>query len=150
MESPPPDFLWGLPRTLPLHLHSSPSCSLFLSPISALSRPQSFPIGLYFSPGPPPSPGELSDSLVLLHKLPECLFNSTQDPTISGDHGRGIGVGIGYTPLLESNTPSICEGSAMKKEIINNNNNNKYNKKLLTLRDIPGNPAQHTHTSCRG
>jgi len=70
---------------------------------------------------------KLPDSSVLFHKLLECLFNGTQDPAISGDHGQGVVV-VGYTPLLESNTPSTCEGSAMKKEIINNNNN-KYNKK---------------------
>jgi len=63
-------------------------------------------------------PERLPDSLVLLHKLPECFFNSTQDPAISGDHGQGIGVDVGYTLLLESNAPSTCEGLAMKKEII--------------------------------
>ena len=62
MESPPPDFLWGHPRTPPLHLHS-PSRSLLPSPISALSWPQSSPIGPYFSPGPPPSPRVTSQLL---------------------------------------------------------------------------------------
>jgi len=70
----------------------------------------------------------LPDSSVLLHKLPKYLFNGTQDPAISGDHGRGVVVGVGYTPLLESNVSSTCEGLAIKKKIIKNNNN-KYNKK---------------------
>ena len=35
-EFPPPDFSWGHPWTLPLHLHS-PFCSLLPSPISAPS-----------------------------------------------------------------------------------------------------------------
>jgi len=61
---------------------------------------------------------ELPDSSVLLHKLPECLFNGTQDPAISGDYGWGVGVGVGYTPLLESDIPGTCKRSAMKKEII--------------------------------
>ena len=33
-------------------------------------------------------------------------------------NSQSIGVGMGYIPLLESNIPSICEGSAMKKKII--------------------------------
>jgi len=69
----------------------------------------------------------LFNSSVLLHKLPECLFNDIQDPTISRDHGQGISMGVGYIPLLESDAPSTCERLAMKKEIIKNNNN-KYNK----------------------
>jgi len=73
-------------------------------------------------------PEELSNSSVLLHKLPECLFNGTQDPAISRDHGQGVGVGVGYTLLLESDASSIYKRSAMKKEIIKKNNN-KYNKK---------------------
>jgi len=60
----------------------------------------------------------LPNSSVLLHKLPECLFNGTQDPAISGDHGRGGGQGVGYTLLLESDAPGTCEGSAMKEEIV--------------------------------
>jgi len=63
-------------------------------------------------------PEEPSDSSVLLHKLPECLFNGTQDPTISKNHGWGIGIGMGYTLLLKYNTSSVCKGVAMKKKII--------------------------------
>jgi len=70
----------------------------------------------------------LLNSSVLLHKLPECLFNDTQDLTISKDHSWDIGVDVEYTLLLESDAPSICEELAMKKKIIKNNNN-KYNKK---------------------
>jgi len=73
-------------------------------------------------------PEGLLNSLVLLHKLLEYLFNGTQDSTISKDHGWDVGVGVGYTLLLESDAPSICEELAMKKKIIKNNNN-KYNKK---------------------
>jgi len=66
--------------------------------------------------------------LVLLHKLLECLFNGTQNPAISGDYSQGVGVGVGYTPLLECNAPGTGKGAAMKEKIIknNNNNNNKY------------------------
>jgi len=60
-------------------------------------------------------PEGLPDSLVLLHKLPECLFNGTQDPTISGNHGRDDGGGVGYTLLLESDAPGTCERLTMKK-----------------------------------
>ena len=55
MKSPLPDFLWGHPWTPPLYLRS-PSCSLLLCHISAPSQPQSSPIRLYSSSGPPPSP----------------------------------------------------------------------------------------------
>jgi len=61
----------------------------------------------------------LPNSLVLLHKLPEYLFNGTQDPAISGDHDWGVGVGVGYTPLLECNASSVDKGAAMKEKIIN-------------------------------
>jgi len=60
----------------------------------------------------------LPDSSVLLHKLPECLFNGTQDPAISGDHGQDDGGGVRYIPLLECNVPSTGKGAAMKKKII--------------------------------
>jgi len=60
-------------------------------------------------------PEGLLDSSVLLYKLPECFFNSTQDPTISGDHGWGDGGGVGYTLLLESDVPGTYKGPTMKK-----------------------------------
>jgi len=63
-------------------------------------------------------PEGLSDSSVLLHKLPEYLFNSTQDPAISGDHGWGDSRGMGYTLLLEYDAPSTGKGAAIKKKII--------------------------------
>ena len=69
---------------------------------------------------------ELPDSSVLLHKFLECLFNDTQDPTISGDHGQGVGISVEYIPLLEGNTPGTCEGLAIKGKLLKNNNN-KYN-----------------------
>ena len=54
-EFPPSDFLQGHSWT-PLHyLHFPPSQPFLLNSISALSQPQSSPIGPYFSPGPPPS-----------------------------------------------------------------------------------------------
>ena len=58
-------------------------------------------------------PEGLPDFSVLLHKLLECLHNGTQDPTISGNHGRNDGGGVGYTPLLESEGPTMKE--IMKK-----------------------------------
>ena len=63
-------------------------------------------------------PEDLPNFSVLLHKLPEYLFNSTQDPAISGDHGQSVSVGVGYTLLLESNVSGTYEGLAMKKKII--------------------------------
>ena len=59
--------------------------------------------------------------MVLLHEFPECLFNGTENPAISGDHGRGVG----YTPLLECDAPGTGKGTAMKKKLLKNND--KYN-----------------------
>ena len=59
-----------------------------------------------------------SDFLVLLYEFLECLFNGTQNPAISGDHGWGVGVSVEYTLLLEGNAPSTCKRSAMKEKII--------------------------------
>ncbi len=39
--------------------------------------------------------------------------------------GWDVGIGVGYTLLLECNTSSTGKGVAMKKKIIKNNN--KYN-----------------------
>jgi len=61
-------------------------------------------------------PEGLPNSSLLFHKFPECLFNGTQDPTISGDHGWGVGVGVGYIPLLECDIPATSKGAAMKKK----------------------------------
>ena len=63
-------------------------------------------------------PERLPDSSVLLHEFPECLFNGTENPAISGDHGQSHGGGVGYTPLLECDAPSTGKGMAMKKKII--------------------------------
>ena len=49
-----------------------------------------------------------------------------------------------YTPLLESNTPGICEELAIKEKIIISIT------KILTLRDVPGNLTWYSHTSHRG
>ena len=62
----------------------------------------------------------LPDSSVLLHEFLEYLFNGTQNPAISGNYGRGIGIGVGYTPLLECDVPGTGKGAAMKKKIIKN------------------------------
>ena len=56
--------------------------------------------------------------MVLLHKLSECLFNGTQNPAISKNHGQGVGIGVVYTPLLECNASGTGKGAAMKKKII--------------------------------
>ena len=74
MESPSPDFLWGHPLTSPLHLHSSPSHFLLLSPISTLSWPQFSPIGPCSSPGPPPSLGGTSQLLSTPLQAPGVSF----------------------------------------------------------------------------
>jgi len=50
--------------------------------------------------------------------LLECLFNSIQNPAISGDHSRSVGIGMRYILLLECDAPSTNEGAAMKKKII--------------------------------
>jgi len=60
----------------------------------------------------------LPNSLVLLHKLPEYLFNGTQDSTISGDYSLSDSGGVGYTLLLECDVPGTDKGAAMKKKII--------------------------------
>ena len=39
-----------------------------------------------------------------------------KNPAISGDHGQGIGVSMGYIPLLEGDASGTCERSAMKKK----------------------------------
>ena len=39
-------------------------------------------------------------------------------PTITGDHGWGVGIGVGYTPLLECDAPGIGKGATMKRKII--------------------------------
>jgi len=57
---------------------------------------------------------------------------------------------MGYTLLLECNAPGAGKGVAMKEKNYLKNNNNKYNYELLTLKGVPGNSAQHTHTSRRG
>ena len=110
MESPP-DFPWGHPWTPPRHLHSPPACSLLPSPIS-----------LHRSPNPHlvlhQVPEGLPDFSVLLHKLPECLFNGTQDPIISGDHGQDSDGDVGYTLLFECDIPGTGKRAAMKKKII--------------------------------
>ena len=49
-------------------------------------------------------------------------------PTITGDHGWGVGIGVGYTPLLECDAPSTGKGATMKRRIIKNND--KY--KIIT------------------
>jgi len=85
-------------------------------------------------------PKELPNSLVLLHEFPECLFNSTQNPTISEDYGRGVVVDVGYTSLLEGNAPTTCERLAMKEKIIKKIIIISITK-ILTLRGTPGNPA---------
>jgi len=63
-------------------------------------------------------PEGLLNFSVLLHKLPEYLFNGTQDSTISGDHDRGDGGGVEYILLLEYDVSSTGKGAAMKKKII--------------------------------
>jgi len=55
---------------------------------------------------------------LVLHKFPECLFNSIQNPAISENHGWDVGISVGYTPLLECDAPSIGKEVAMKKKII--------------------------------
>ena len=74
MESPPPDFLWGHPWTPPLYLHSPSFYSLLPIPISAPLRPQFSPIGLYSSPGPPPSPRGTSRLLDTPPRVPGVPF----------------------------------------------------------------------------
>jgi len=89
MESPP---LWGYPRTPPHHLHSPPSCSLLLSPIFTPSQPQSSPIGLYFSPGPSPSPGGTSRLLGTPPQAPRVPFQWHLEPR----HKWGSWLGCWY------------------------------------------------------
>jgi len=56
----------------------------------------------------------LSDSLVLLHKFSECLFNSTQNPIIGRDHGQRVSIDMGLVLLFEGDIPSTCKRLAMK------------------------------------
>ena len=63
-------------------------------------------------------PEGLRNSSVLLHEFLECFFNGTQNPAISGDHGQGGGIGVGYIPLLECNAPGTGKGVTMKRRII--------------------------------
>jgi len=37
---------------------------------------------------------------------------------ISGDHGQGVGIGVGYTLLLECDAPGTGKRAIMKRKII--------------------------------
>ena len=74
MESSPPDFLQGHLQTLPHHPHFPPSQLLLLNSTSTPLQPQSSPIGLCSSPGPPPSPGGTSQLLSTPPRVPGVPF----------------------------------------------------------------------------
>ena len=63
-------------------------------------------------------PEGLPDSSVLLHEFSECFFDGTWNPTISGDHGWGVGSGVGYILLLECDASGIGKEVTMKRKII--------------------------------
>jgi len=45
-----------------------------------------------------------------------CLVVATT--AISGDHGQGVGIGVGYTLLLECDAPGTGKRAIMKRKII--------------------------------